>query len=342
MKIVQIGTSLSDWGGIERYIAYLQTALTDAGHSVTVFAPEASRLATLTNAQPFTLAGKNRFSQIPVLTRQLRTGGFDVAHVHYSPDFVVPGIAARLAKIPARVMTRHLATRWSRAKARVYSSLWPHIIAVSDATRSALVQSGISPSRVTTAYAGIPDFPSVAPHSFGDGFHFGFFGRLVPEKGVDGLIRAAKELQSGTVHIFGDGDSRAELEGVAAPLGNRVVFHGKVADVQAYVSGVDVVVIPSIWAEPFPYSGLEAMALSRPVIASNTGGLPEMIRDNIDGWITPGNDAQALATAMRMALQNPGECHIRGVNGRARQQTEFTLPKFAERVLRVYASGNTA
>ena len=342
MNIVQIGTSLSDWGGIERYVLYLQTALHGAGHSVTVLAPAGSRLADLTAAQPMQLDGKHRFSQIPELVRHFRAGHYDVAHVHYSPDFVVPGIAARLAKIPTRVMTRHLATRWSHTKARLYSGLWPQIIAVSDATRSALIQSGIPSGRVTTAYAGIPDFPAATPHSFGDGFHFGFFGRLVPEKGVDVLIRAASQLPSGIIHIFGDGESRGALEASASSLGKRVVFHGKVADVQPYVAGVSAVVIPSIWAEPFPYSGLEAMALSRAVIASNTGGLPEMVRNGIDGWITVGNDSSSLAAAMREALNDPRECKIRGEHGRSRQRAEFTLEQFAERVLEIYRADNHA
>jgi len=340
LRIVQIGTSLSDWGGIERYVYYLQTALNDAGHSVKVLAPAGSRLAEVTGATAFALKGKHRFSQIPSLVRHLRAGQYEVAHVHYSPDFVVPGIAARLANIPKRIMTRHLATRWSRVKARTYVNLWPNIIAVSDAVRVALIDYGVPNGQVTTAYAGIPDFPPVEPFAFGDGFHFGFFGRLVPEKGVDVLIRAAEQVSTGTVHIFGDGESRANLESLAASIGDRIRFHGKVADVEPYVSGVDVVVIPSIWAEPFPYSGLEAMALSRPVIASGAGGLPEMIREGKDGWIVPGNDPRALADAMESAMAHPAESARRGQVGRSRQQAEFTLPKFGERVLRVYESAH--
>ena len=340
MRIVQIGTSLGDWGGIERYVVYLQRALTDSGHSVSVLAPVGSRLTELTSGTPFGLKGKHRFSQIPSLARLLRQGHFDVAHVHYSPDFVVPGIAVRLAKIPTRVMTRHLATHWSRAKARTYNSLWPNIIAVSDAVRLALVNSGVPTGKVVTAYAGIPDFPDAPPHDFGDGFHFGFFGRLVPEKGVDVLIKAAGQLTEGTVHVFGDGESRTALEALAAPLAERVRFHGKVAEVERYVSGVNAVVIPSVWAEPFPYSGLEAMALGRPVIASRTGGLPEMIRDGKEGWIVPAGEPEALADAMRLAIIDPSETRRRGEQGRLRQQAEFTLSKFGARILAVYESAS--
>lgn len=339
MRIAQVGSSLSDWGGIERYIWYLQTALRDRNHQVTVIAPPESRLIEMTQGVPLKLAGKHAFSQLPAYVRLLRSQPFDVVHAHYSPDFVVPGIAARLAKVPTRVVTRHLANVWSNGKARLYANLWPNMIAVSDAVRSTLIQSGVSEHQVVTAYAGIPEFPRTpARANRRDKFEAGFFGRLVPEKGVDVLLQAAVNAPDVRLHIFGDGPSEKELKGLATSLGlgDRVVWYGRVPDVEGYVESMDVIVIPSIWAEPFPYSGLEAMAMGKAVIASNAGGLPEMIRDGTDGWIVAPSDPAALGGALTFASQNYVETLLRGENGRVRQQTEFTLPKFGERIEAAY------
>lgn len=339
MRIAQVGSSLSDWGGIERYIWYLQTALQDRNHSVTVFAPPSTRLVEMTGGVPLRLSGKHSFSSIPEFVRQFRSQPIDVVHAHYSPDFVIPGIAAKLAKVPTRVMTRHLANVWSKGKARLYANLWPGMIAVSDAVRETLIQSGIPPRQVLTAYAGIPEFPQVpARAARREKFEAGFFGRLVPEKGLDVLLRALASAPDVRAHIFGDGPSESELKGLASSLnlGDRIVWYGRVPDVEAYVESMDVIVIPSIWAEPFPYSGLEAMAMGKAVIASRSGGLPEMIRDGTDGWIVNPSDPAALGDALQFASQNYDETLRRGENGRIRQRAEFTLPKFGERIEAAY------
>ena len=107
--------------------------------------------------------------------------------------------------------------------------------------------------------------------------------------------------------IVGEGSRREALEAQARELriAHRVVFTGRRDDVPSVTAALDVAVLPS-YREAQGLSILEAMALSRPVVASNVGGIPEMIEDGITGVLVPPHDAEALAAAIsRFLLDHP-------------------------------------
>ena len=107
--------------------------------------------------------------------------------------------------------------------------------------------------------------------------------------------------------IVGEGSRREALEAQARDLriAHRVVFTGRRDDVPAVTAALDVAVLPS-YREAQGLSILEAMALSRPVVASNVGGIPEMITDGVNGLLVPPHDADALAAAIvRLLTDHP-------------------------------------
>jgi glycosyltransferase involved in cell wall biosynthesis len=118
--------------------------------------------------------------------------------------------------------------------------------------------------------------------------------RLSPDKGVDVLIRAARLLPQIAVIIAGSGEERNRLES-SAP--SNVRFLGYVADTATIFAAADIVVIPSR-REGQGIVALEAMASGKAIIASNIGGLPEMIEHNVTGLLTPPEDATAIAAAV--------------------------------------------
>ena len=112
-----------------------------------------------------------------------------------------------------------------------------------------------------------------------------FFGRLSSEKGVGTLIEAAKKCGCNLV-ILGTGPQEAELKEQAKGCEN-ISFKGfQTGDaLTAYVRNSRCVVLPSEWYENGPYSAMEAMAMGKPLIVSNMGGLPELVEDGVNGYI---------------------------------------------------------
>jgi glycosyltransferase involved in cell wall biosynthesis len=139
----------------------------------------------------------------------------------------------------------------------------------------------------------------------------GVVARLEPEKGHRTLIDAWPDVLAAVPNawllVVGEGSERDALEAEAASLGvsERVVFTGRREDVPAVTAALDIAVLPS-YREAQGLSVLEAMALSRPVIASKVGGIPEMIEDAVTGLLVPPNDCNALAGAIiRLLTDHP-------------------------------------
>jgi glycosyltransferase involved in cell wall biosynthesis len=137
----------------------------------------------------------------------------------------------------------------------------------------------------------------------------GVVARLEAEKGHRTLIEAWPLVLAAHPEawllVVGEGSERDSLEAQAASLGisRRVVFTGRREDVPAVTAALDISVLPS-YREAQGLSVLEAMALSRPVVASEVGGIPEMIENGVSGLLVPPNDHVALADAIVRLLSD--------------------------------------
>ena len=135
----------------------------------------------------------------------------------------------------------------------------------------------------------------------------GVVARLEPEKGhqtlIDGWPHVLRSVPDAYLLVVGEGSLRDALEHRAAAnrVAHRVVFTGRRDDVPAVTAGFDVAVLPS-WREAQGLSILESMALSRPVVASDVGGIPEMVEDGVTGVLVPHDEPEALAAAIARLL----------------------------------------
>ncbi|HRK20214.1 MAG TPA: glycosyltransferase family 4 protein [Fimbriimonadaceae bacterium] len=345
MKVLQIGSSLFDWGGIERYVAYLAEGLIERGHEVTVACPPGSPLALRSPGEKLAVPLRLQYSYwlVPKFVQLLRKGQYDVAHVHFSPDFVIPLLAARMAHVPRVVMTRHVALPWPAAKVTRYGEKVDRIVCVSDAVHRTLSSSGVRNEKLVVAKAGCPALkPTSAVDRLrkeltGNGslFAVGYFGRLVADKGVQHLVEAAKSLPPGVVvHIFGEGPMRSSIE--AAAKDSRITYHGFVPDIADAMASVDLVAIPSVWAEAFPFAALEAMSLGKPILATRRGGLPEMVLDGETGRLVEAEDPAVLAAAILELSRQPSALRHMGQRAKAIQEETYTIDAFAKRIEAVY------
>jgi glycosyltransferase involved in cell wall biosynthesis len=153
--------------------------------------------------------------------------------------------------------------------------------------------------------------------------------RLIPEKGVDHLLRALAQLPSRvTLTVAGEGPGRPELEHLAGALGlrDRVTFAGWLSrDAIASALGeAEIVVVPSLWPEPFGIVGIEAMAFARPVVAYDVGGVREWLIPDQTGCVVERGDIVGLAQAVRSLVDDPPRSRALGENGRPVAEARFT------------------
>lgn len=140
--------------------------------------------------------------------------------------------------------------------------------------------------------------------------------RLVPWKGIGGLIRALpvirQQYPAARLVIVGDGPERAALQAQAAPLGPAVQFTGALppAQVWQHLRAADVFVLFSTY-EGLPHTVLEAMQAGTPVVVSDAGGNVEVVTGGETGWVAPSGDERALAAAILEPLGNPARAAAR-------------------------------
>ncbi len=170
--------------------------------------------------------------------------------------------------------------------------------------------------------------------------YFLAIGRHVPQKGFDILLRAfaQSQIESHDLLLAGDGPEHEPLKKLATELNlqNKVRFTGR-ADRPTAVSlfhGCDCFILPSRM-EPQGIVNLEAMAASKPVIASNTGGVPEIVQNNQTGILVPPENIEALSTAMKSLANNPNLRQQLGQAGRQRAES-FDWQKIADQYLAIY------
>jgi glycosyltransferase involved in cell wall biosynthesis len=228
---------------------------------------------------------------------------------HRRPYFVATIHSSRIRSSDDQVLLRDLTPKMDR------------LIAVSRAIEHKLVDEQRTTVPVSLIYNGVDldrydnqEACCTLPEEYGmePGSQIvGVVARLEPEKGHPTLLEAwpqvLRVVPDAYLLIVGEGSRRDALEAQARELriAHRVVFTGRRDDVPAVTAALDVAVLPS-YREAQGLTILEAMALSRPVVASNVGGIPEMVQDGVTGLLVPPHDADALAAAItRLLLDHP-------------------------------------
>jgi glycosyltransferase involved in cell wall biosynthesis len=176
----------------------------------------------------------------------------------------------------------------------------------------------------------------------------GVASRLVPHKGHSLLLeaygRAARERQELRLLIAGEGPLRPALERQARPLGETVRFLGFVREIREFMGACDVLAFPSqpAFGEGFGLAALEGMAAGRPIVATATSSLPEVVASGQGGFLIDPDDSDELATAL-VRLAEDAELRAKmGRAGRRRACEVFSLEAMVERTIAVYDEAGDA
>jgi glycosyltransferase involved in cell wall biosynthesis len=219
-------------------------------------------------------------------------------------------------------------------------------IANSDYVRSQLIANGLPESQVVTLLCGIA--ATTANHEPLDRTVHAqkrmlFAGRIVPDKGLDWLLRTIPQLDS-DIHldIAGDGWAMSQVRQLAEDLKicDRITWHGwcqkeKLEDLYRQSFAV---IFPSVWPEPAGLVTLESYVRFRPVIASAVGGIPEHIQDGKTGLLVKLNNIQQLAATIMDLSNNFEKARAIGIAGHELFHSEFTLDIHAQKLQKIYES----
>jgi len=289
----------------------------------------------------------------------------DVIHNHmFRAETVGTRAAMALADIghrrPYVVSTVHSSRIRSQEDRQVLRDLTPHmdqLIAVSQMVERKLEDEGRTTAPVRRIYNGVDlsryeqqEACCTLPEEYGmepGSKLVGVVARLEPEKGHPTLLeawpRVLRAVPDAYLLIVGEGSRREALEAQARELriAHRVVFTGRRDDVPAVTAALDVAVLPS-YREAQGLSVLEAMALSRPVVASNVGGIPEMIEDGVTGLLVPPHDAETLAGAITRLLRDHPYADTLARAGHDLVHDRFCIELMVEAIQTIYDEGARA
>ena len=365
LKILQITHDLNA-GGLQRVVIDLAQGLRRLGHD--------AHICSLRGTGP--LAAEIRDRGIPLWTmpwpergadrgmflkvfRLLRRHRYDVIHTHNTQPFLDGGLAALLARVPARVHTDHARAFPDKlrymALERLMSLSYGKVVGVSAHTAENLRRyEGISPKRLRVIENGIDgswyraerdrlDADRLRREAGLDGFRrvMGLGVRLEEQKGIRYLLEAMPAIlerhpQTGLA-VAGAGSLDRDLRERAHALGiaGNVRFLGAYPQLTRFYPLIDVFVLPSLW-EGLPLCLLEAMSLGLPILATRVGGVGALLENGRTARLAPPKDPGALAAAAIAILDDRAAAEAMGREARLAFDARFDAGVMVEGYLDVY------
>lgn len=303
----------------------------------------------------FPCRSKLDFRTVKIIRSFINKNNVDLLHTHGYKSNLYGLLGSTNETV--KVATNHMWIK-SNTRARIYCMFdsilirfFEKIIAVSDPIRRDMLKKGITSDKIEVIYNGID------PERFKKIFDnkklkkqfnipakskvIGTVGSLTIEKGHIYFIEAANKVLKTYPNIkfliVGEGRCRKVLEEKVynRRIERNVIFAGLRTDMPEIYSLIDVFVLPSL-IEGMPMVLLEAMASSKPVIATNVGSVPEAVIDNNTGLLVSPRDIENLAKAMLFMISHEDAARAYGCNGLKKVQNDFLSEHMCKRYIAVY------
>jgi glycosyltransferase involved in cell wall biosynthesis len=357
-----LGWEGSRMHGVKRLFAWMIPRFDGSRFAVSLISLRRKDLSEDTLEQygiDVTYMGRHKFdpATYPALLKVLRRKQADVLHMHGYGATTFGRLCAWRMGLPSILHehANHGDTPWFQKAAD--RALAPHTdiaLAVSESTREFTVRARLMPdARTKTVYLGAPLDEFARPRSVeevaaaraalgiaADTIAVGTVTRLMPAKGNEFLVAAVPAIVQrhprARIYITGEGELQSVLADQARALGlaDRLVFLGFQRDVAAVLSAYDVLVFPSLW-EGTPLTVFEALAMGKPIVATDADGLMDVLKDQRDALVVPTRDAARLAGAVNTLIEQP-ELAARLAAGARRTGARYDIQAFVTKMERLY------
>jgi glycosyltransferase involved in cell wall biosynthesis len=357
MKVLHVNLSPPGKGGIERLLVDFVHRLHSDEFEISLCIlgreSETSRELSRHGCKVWCLGrSEDRFDWdlYPRLVRLLSDYRPDVVHIHGNPGLLFAVPAARWVGLQRLVYTCHFSrSGHSWGKHALLGSLLrlvPVRVAVSRAAQRVLAEHyHLPPSMVEVVYNGV-DLDRFQPRqhrgsSASAAPVIGFCGVFRPEKQIPLLIEAFARLRgegrSARLLLVGDGPTMAECSEKVRryDIEEHVTFAGEQVDVVPFMGQMDIVVLPSR-EEAMPVALLEAMALGKAVVASDIGGVPEIVEDGVSGLLVRAGDVEQLCSVLGRVLADDGARGRLGEGARRRIEARFSVTRMMGTYAEIY------
>ena len=220
----------------------------------------------------------------------------------------------------------------------VYTKKIDRIITPSEFYKEKLIQDKIPKEKIIA----IHNFVNLEEYNVptSDNGYVLYIGRLSKEKGIINLVQAFEKIKQGKLYIAGDGPEKENILNFIEEkkLQEKIKLLGFLnkEQVKEKIAYSRFIVVPSIWYENCPYSVMEALAIGKPVIGSDMGGIPELVKDKINGLIFRHNDIQELEEKMKLLFENKGLVEEYGKNAKKIAQKEYSRDKYYDKIIKIY------
>ncbi len=292
------------------------------------------------------------------LKRLIEQDKINIVHTHGSKDSWSGALAARLAVGNVRVartrhnhypVSRHLFNKW------LYRRLTHRLVAISEYIKAGFTRDNFIPEgKISLIYSAV-DVAEYNPLQDGRVFRaelgisgdeqlVGMVAFIIPRKGHEYFLAAAiKILQAEKTKvkfvIVGDGNDALEAElkqkVQQAGLSRRILFTGFRKDIKSVLAGLDIFVLPTL-EEALGLAFVEALAMKKPVVATQVGGVPEIVRHHETGLLVPPRNADSLAEAITSLLHDKKLAGRLAENGRRLVEAEFSTKALVEKTAKLY------
>lgn len=281
----------------------------------------------------------------------IRNRHADLLHTNSLKADLIGAMAARISDIPLvwhvrdRIADDYLPTFAAHAFRALCRWIPDHVIANSSATRRTL---GVGSEAFSTVVHDGMAAPAITLTEPPQGQPIiGLLGRISPWKGQHIFIRAAHQVRKKFPQaryqiigapLFGEHDYEEQLHSLVSELNMQDVleFTGFQDDVKAVMDRLTLLVHASTTPEPLGQVVFEAMYYGKPVVATNGGGVPEIMIDGQTGLLVPMEDVEGMAAAIGSLLKNPSKARQMGAAGHERIVCEFPITKTARKVEAIY------
>jgi len=357
LSLFQIDSG-KEWRGGQRQSFFLVRELKRKGYPCRFYVQPNSPLykkAEQADLPVFPLKVRSEADVLAVLklSRQMKKAKCVLVHSHDAHGAAVSALAAYRAKIPLRVISRRVDfplknNYFSKIKYRKDIDM---IIAISKGVKKVLVSSGIDKKKIKVVPSGIDytPFENVSSKDYlhrelgfnKDDFLVGIVAHLADHKGHKYLIEAAgilkKKAPSIKLIIVGKGPLRIELDQQVKKLGveDIVLFLGFREDVPQIMASLDLFVLSS-YLEGLGTSIMDAMASHLPVVATEVGGIPELVTHEKTGLLVPPKNPAALAEAILRIYKDRKLAYYFGENGYKLVHEKYSSRAMAKKVIKEY------